>query len=322
MISKDKLSELYNNKLKQRLSGLEKNRKRVKTMQITTFILLFISIIVLVVFAYPIEHSAHAKVIFSGLFSMVFIGVLFIFIDIRQERKYREYYKKEVFKEVVHIFNPNWKYDYEHCILQNEYLNSNLFKHKYNLYTGGDYVAGQLGNASFRCSELKTKYNTLSYEKDGKRLYVWHTIFKGLFLHVKLEGNIKGETYLSPPESKDLSNGLIHSKKKDEKVTVLRFENADFENAFTVHSTNEVQARSVITPRFIDAIMKFYNKYKYPLHLSIIGSNIYCAVSLKKDLFEPRVFKSLLNYNDVELVYNFFEMNETIIEEAKRSDQS
>ncbi|MCF8363440.1 MAG: DUF3137 domain-containing protein [Prolixibacteraceae bacterium] len=316
MISKDKLSELYNNQLKQRLSDLEKNRKRVKTMQITTFIVLFISIIVLVVFAYPIEHSAHAKIIFSGLFLMVFIGVLFIFIDIKQERKYREYYKKEVFKEVIHAIKPDWRYEFDHCVLQDEYLNSNLFNHKYNLYQGGDYVEGQLGHAHIKCSELKTKYKTVDYDKNGKRLYVWHTIFNGLFLHAQTSQNIKGETHIIPV---NLANDKIDSKLKNQNEINLNSENTDYKKAFKIYSTDEEQARAVITPQLLELLMKFYGKHKYPLYFSFTGSNIYCALSLKKDLFEPRIFKSLLNYNDVALVYHLFEMNEEVIKEVKKS---
>ena len=317
MISKDKLSELYNNTLKQKLSGLEKNRKRVKTMQITTFILLFVSIIVLVVFAYPIEHSAHSKIIFGGLFSLLFIGVIFIFIDIRQERKYREHYKKEVFKEVVHSYNPNWKYNYDHAILQDEYIASKLFKRKYNLYQGGDYVEGEIGSARFMSSELKTKYRTMSYEKDGKRLYVWHTIFKGLFLNAKIAGNFKGENFIIPSNDEHFSKKSINKAQND--LNEIEFENMGNKNNLKILSTDEESAREIFTPRILEIIMMFYNKHNKPLYFSFIGSDIYCALGLKKNLFEPRIFKSLLKYNDVELVYHFFELQEEIIGELQHT---
>jgi len=50
--------------------------------------------------------------------------------------------------------------------------------------------------------------------------------------------------------------------------------------------------------------MEFKKKTRRDIYLSFLGSSVYIAVSFAKDLFEPRIFKTLL---DFEVVQEYFE---------------
>jgi hypothetical protein len=43
-------------------------------------------------------------------------------------------------------------------------------------------------------------------------------------------------------------------------------------------------------------LLAFKHKSKHPVYISFIGTHIYMAVSYDKDLFEPSIFHSLLDY--------------------------
>ncbi len=51
------------------------------------------------------------------------------------------------------------------------------------------------------------------------------------------------------------------------------------------------------------------------MYFSFIGERVYCGVDFNKGLFEPRIRKSGVNFDDIEEMYHLFGLIETIITE-------
>jgi hypothetical protein len=50
----------------------------------------------------------------------------------------------------------------------------------------------------------------------------------------------------------------------------------------------------------VRSILEFKKKWNTKIYLSFVDSKVYIAISLKKNLFETRLFKTILDYSYIE----------------------
>lgn len=313
MITFEELKSLYENQLKERLLELESLRKQV--LQFIFYAVLAIvpaATVLIVLYANKVIDDVW---IIVGLIGVLIGGLVFIVNAVTFFRKYRERFKKEVVNEIVHAIDSSWNYDYQQSIQLNEYLQSNLFETGVDRYKGDDLISGQIEKTDFRCSEFHTEYKTVTYTKNGGVQEHWHTIFKGLFFHADFNKHIKGETYIAPDVAEKLFGKWGQKLQFSSKGELVKLENPEFEKLFVVHSTDQIEARYILTPVMMEALVNINNQYKRPMHISFVGSRVFCAFSFNENLFEPNIFKSGANFDDIAMIYQLFMLNATIIQE-------
>lgn len=312
MITFEELKSLYENQLKERLLKLESLRKQVlKHIFFAILAIVPAATILIILYGNAVIEDVW---IIVGLIGVLIGGLVFIINAITNFRKYRERFKKEVVKEIVYAIDPSWNYKYYESIQLDEYLQSNIFETGVDRYKGDDLISGQIEKTDFRCSEFHTEYKTIIVTKNGVQEQ-WHTIFKGLFFHADFNKNIKGETYIAPDFAEKLLGKFGQKFQFSGKGELVKLENPEFEKLFVVHSTDQIEARYILTPVMMEALVKIHNLYKRPMHISFVGSRVYCAISFNENLFEPNIFKSGANFDDISLIYHLFMLNATIIQE-------
>ncbi|HEY9203149.1 MAG TPA: DUF3137 domain-containing protein, partial [Sulfurimonas sp.] len=77
---------------------------------------------------------------------------------------------------------------------------------------------------------------------------------------------------------------------------LVKMDDPEFEKEFVVYSTDQVEARYILSNSLMKKLLAFQQKSSHQVHISFVGSHIYMAISYNKDLFEPSVFRSLLDY--------------------------
>jgi len=70
----------------------------------------------------------------------------------------------------------------------------------------------------------------------------------------------------------------------------------NFEREFVVYSSDQIEARYILSHSLMKKLLEFKNKSEHPVYISFIGNHIHMAVYYDKDLFEPSIFRSLLEY--------------------------
>lgn len=315
MIEKDELKTLYETDLKHKLSGLEGIRKAVKRGQIYGVLLLVLSFFLFIPVAVAFENNSSEVLPFLVLAPFVILGIVLLVKAHKKKKEYRNRYKNEVVREIIKAIDPTWQYYPDQYITNFEYSQSDLFRQSLDRYRGDDLISGKIDKTDFRFSELHTEYKTVTYDKNGNRRETWHTVFRGLFFHADFNKEIKGRTYIEPDTAERLLGKFGQKLQRSSKGKLVKLENPEFEKIFAVYSTDQTEARYILTPTIMEALVAIYKKYKRKMHLSFIGSRVYVAMSFKQDLFEPKIFKSGVRFNDVEFMYNLFLMNATIIQE-------
>lgn len=312
MIERNELETLYNNELKNKLHGLEGIRKKVKRGQVFGILLIVLTFLLFVPAAALLEGYSEALP-FISIAPLAILGIVILVRAFKNKKIYRNRFKDEVVREIVKAIDPDWQYFPDQCITSSEYHQSDLFRQSVDRYRGDDLISGKIEKTDFRCSELHTEYKTVTTDKDGKRKETWHTIFKGLLFHADFNKEIKAKTYIEPDTAERLLGKFGQSLQVSSKGKLVKLENLEFEKIFAVYATDQTEARYILTPTIMEALVNIYKMYKRKMYLSFIGSRVYVAISFNKNLFEPKVFASGVKYKDVEFMYNLFDINKTII---------
>lgn len=314
MISKEELQSLYEHDLKPKLTAIDDLRKSVIKRRLWGIVFLIIPILSFIPVSALLEGSFEGLP-FILLVPFGIVAIVFFVRAFNQKKKYVERFKNEVVREIVRAINPEWTYAPAQCITPTEYSQSQLFQHPYDRYRGDDLIQGAIEKTDFRCSELHTEYKTVTHDKDGKQQETWHTIFKGLFFHADFNKNIQGKTFVEPDTAERLFGKFGQKLQASTKGRLVKLENPEFEKLFAVFSTDQIEARYILTPAIMEAMVRIHKQYKRKMYLSFTGTRVYVAMSFNKNLFEPKIMGKGVNFSDIEFMFNLFGLNETIVHE-------
>ncbi len=302
------LKQLYENELKPQLDSMENMRKYIKRWR-------NLAIVAAVM--------AYGGFKFLTYWSNVAIGILFliaaIFCAIKaliRYTKYRAEFKEEVVRKVIQLINPEYSYKPTAHIDSFTFTKSGIFPFKFDRCTGDDMITGSIENVPFKFSELKIEQKKESRDSDGNKTTEWSTLFRGIFFYAEFNKNIENSTFIMPQSDKKVTNLLGKEKSKSKYYgELVKLENPVFEQLFSVYGSSQQEARYVITPVMMEAIVNLYNHYKLKMYFSFKADSVYCAIPFNKNLFEPKIGKNGIQYEDIEEMYMLFGLIETIIKE-------
>ncbi|NPD44636.1 MULTISPECIES: DUF3137 domain-containing protein [unclassified Lentimicrobium] len=309
MKTTEELQNLYETKLKPALESIEGQRKSI----LYKYIICIVGALGSFAAAFLLAET-YIIVFYLAIAAILGLGFYMFFVVGKQKKAYRIIYKQDVVKAIVELINPDWRYESEGRISETDYRKSQLFNTTCDKYEGDDLVTGVIEKTDFQFSELHTQYKTYT-TKDGKTEEEWHTIFKGLFAHADFNKEIKGRTFVLPEHAKKDFTKYNLSEKDGGETKLVKLENPVFEKIFKVFGTDQIESRYVLTPTMMEAMVNIYNKYKKRVHFSFIGSRVFVAMSFNKDLFEPRIIKSGVRFEDMEQMNEQFNLIQTLIHE-------
>ncbi|MCU4164005.1 DUF3137 domain-containing protein [Carboxylicivirga caseinilyticus] len=299
---------LFNQELKPELESIETQRKTIKRL-----IGVLIAGLVLAKITY--ESIRNDYVAWPVAIGLALIGLVMGAKAMLKYFKYRSIFKKEVVTKIVHFINPYYVYDHKRHINASDVIKSNLFGEKIDRCQGDDFVSGIIDKTDFQFSEIHPQYKRVTTE-DGQRKTEWITIFNGLFFMADFNKHLNAETYVLPDKTeKRLGQWIRKFQKNSDFGTLVKLEDPTFESEFKVFSSSQQEARYVLTPTMMQAIVRIRQTLKEDFRFSFIGNRVYCAVGFKKGLFEPRIRKSGVNFRDVEFMHQLFSLIELIIQE-------
>ena len=85
------------------------------------------------------------------------------------------------------------------------------------------------------------------------------------------------------------------------KIDDVNLEDPQFRNRFKVYSSDQIEARYILTTAFMERFMKMAESFNYKVKAVFVDENIYVLVKDRKNWFELPFFRSctdLNNYNE------------------------
>jgi hypothetical protein len=88
----------------------------------------------------------------------------------------------------------------------------------------------------------------------------------------------------------------------------------DFSRHFTVHARDQVEVRYVLSVSLIDRIRAFRERTGQPLMLGFVDGTLHLAVWTGRNLFEPRVFRTVDDRADYRCFWQDMQLFEGVVE--------
>ncbi|MHC4619418.1 MAG: DUF3137 domain-containing protein [Planctomycetota bacterium] len=291
------LRQFYNTVLLTDLSALEAVRKAIVRK------LTYIGAAVAGVAGIAFFLMARSGIpFFPGILFPVVIGaVLFAFIAYLGSKGYVREFKTTIIQKIVTFLDGNLNYMPHRCVPRSTFMASQIFKTRPNRYKGDDYVSGKIGATQIEFSELHAEYESGSGKNRSRR-----TVFKGLFFIADFNKHFTCQTVVLPDTAEKLfgSFGKLFQSWNVLRGQLIKLEDPEFEKHFVVYGGDQIQARYILSTSLMERIVNFKKETARPIYLSFVGSKVFVAISFTKNLFEPRLFQTLLDFG---LVREYFE---------------
>ncbi|RZL45171.1 MAG: DUF3137 domain-containing protein [Pedobacter sp.] len=272
------------------LAELEIQRKKIVKTQTQGWILIILGILIIIIAAS-----------FVGLIISILLGAaaavpgaVMLYQISDDTAQYKRRYKNEVIGASFSAIDQNLILSPENGISETEFIASQLFTTEPDRYHSEDLVTGKIEKTSFYFAEVHAEYKTETQTKNGRQVS-WHDILKGIVFTADFNKHFNGVTVIRP---KDFGSSLGAWFAKNiysfGDKNVVELENVTFNSNFVVYSTDQIEARYILTPALMEKIGELNQRSTYTVSLSFINSNMYIAFPLDKNYFEAPVFKTLL----------------------------
>lgn len=271
--------DYFETKLKVLLQPLEDYRvKRIKTYKwIQYFAIGFaLSVVLFVIVKSPLFILSIVLFVLTQGFAFESIGTT--------NRYLRKEYKQKILPKLLGFINKDFEYIPNQKISKSVLDKSLLFPGEVEVVDGEDFMRFRIGDTDIMYCEARI----FGYGPRAK-------MFEGIFVSAAFNKSFSSKTFIFPERTTPFFRKL---KFKTLGYSYnVKLEDPDFEREFIVLSEDQVEARYILTPSFMQRTLEYKRKLKTELGFSFISNRLYCTIPNSKNLFEPALFESFMDFN-------------------------
>ena len=291
MKSLSTLTDFYYKVLFKPLEELEKDRKQLRYRILVVGVIFTLIASVLFLFIFSSTHE-NVDIIIFFIFGYFVLGSIIYKLLIKD---YTQEFKDKIIAPLIKEIDSNLNYETTQHISQKLFKDSKIFNSRIDKFTGNDFVHGKIDNIAIEFSDVHAQKRN----KNSKGKDTWSTVFQGQFIVADFHKHFKGSTLILPDTAQstfgDLIGGWLQSNNTS-REELIKLDNSEFEKAFVVYSSDQIEARYILSHSLMEKLLDFKKRSKHPVHISFVRGNIHIAIEYNKDLFEPSIFHSLLDY--------------------------
>ena len=194
-------------------------------------------------------------------------------------KEYAKSFKREIISPLIHFIDKNLVYRSEKFVSKKSYIASKIENREITDYSGDDFIYGNIDGVNIKLSEL----DVMVRNGDETRLSLF-----GLFVEAEFPKHFKAHTLVH-------SRRVINPSKPTSNYKKIEMDVPAFNKDFLVYSTNEIEARYILTPLLMEKILTYTKEMSYPTSLSFVDGKIY-ILSYCGEILSPSLQKSLLDF--------------------------
>jgi hypothetical protein len=230
-----------------------------------------------------------------------------VFCYAYQKKSIEKYMKDEIVPRVLKEIEPSLEYDPNGSIMETRFREAGLYSQDVDRVTGDNYTEGFIDGRKVAFSDIEAEIN-VGTKSDTR----YTTIFKGIFFIVYLDKTFDGYIGIMPASSPLYPGRKVVGTKTLETVLL---ENVDFNDMFHVKATDQVLARVILTPLFMETLLFFQEKQKQSkVHFSFIHDKMYLGLHKGKKHFSVPLFRVFQQ----KYIDRYFEDVKLVLEMVKR----
>ncbi len=257
------------------IENLEKYNARKKKAEKQVLIGGAVAIVGALGFLIPFEYNI--VVVAVG----IIIGAIFLIMGGTAFGQISKSFKSEVLTGLIATFVDNGQFIPERGLSQSQVYSTEFLK-RADRFHSEDFLSGEMDGVQFVSSDVKLEERHVEHTKNGTRTY-YETYFLGRVFCFEFNKAFDG--YLQVLEGA--------RPKVNRKYTKVKLESVQFNKKFKTYATSEHSAFYVLTPHFMEALMKFERENKGKIYFSFIDDKLYIGINNFRDTFELRMFRNL-----------------------------
>ncbi len=316
MKSIGELTDFYYNALYPSLKALEEQRKALAVKAYKIFALIALLALSGIAVRW---YYFHALDLLSLMFVIAgAIGAAWSYRHIIQD--YRTEFKMRIMKPLIEAIDDSLRYAPVATVSQSLFGRSGLFQGRIDRFTGNDLVQGSIASVDLQFSDLHVE----SVTRDAKGNSHRSTIFQGLYIVAEFNKHFKSQTIILPDSAEKIFGNVLGSwlqSKSFGRDRLITLDNAAFEKAFVVYGNDPIESRYILTHTLMERLLNLKQSVGHNIYVSFVDANIHIAIAYNKDLFEPTVFQSLLNYDNAMSYIHALNLAVGIVEELKLNER-
>ncbi len=238
-------------------------------------------------------------------------------------RDYRKAFKSRVVPELVKACQPvdthKANYSPGQSVSEEEFRESRLFRAP-DIFTGEDLITARVGTTRVRFSLVEAQVFTPP--ATGRTPTVGRgTIFKGLFFIADFNKHFHGNTVIGTDSSEELLGRLGRVLERAENLLTasssmqVHLEDPEFERLFNVYSTDQVEARYILTPSFMQRLTSLRSRFGSDIYVSFHAGQMLMAMPLRHGWLEPPPFYKPLNIESLQPCIDQLQLAFGLVEE-------
>ncbi|MCU0570817.1 MAG: DUF3137 domain-containing protein [Oculatellaceae cyanobacterium Prado106] len=143
-------------------------------------------------------------------------------------------------------------------------------------------------------------------------------IFKGLFFVADFHKSFQGITTVVPDHTERFLGHVAQDFQSlnQRQGQLVRLEDPEFEKLFAVYSTDQIEARYLLSTRLMQKLVDFTRQMRRDTSISFVNDKIYIAIHFDEDLFEPKLFTPM-DFTPVREYFDTLQLMIGIVEELK-----
>lgn len=190
----------------------------------------------------------------------------------------RRWFKTIVVQRVVSALGSGLTYSHESSLGREQFLAMDLFSSRTDIFSSEDEVRGQFNEVSFALHEVRAARR----EQRGKNRTTI-VYFQGTIVVAEFNKHFHGHTTVVPQAEHFGLLGESDERRGRERVSM---QDAEFEKAYTVYSTDPQQAHYLLTPKMLQLIMDTRTRLGSKLRLAFRDNMLFVAVPSTRNRFE------------------------------------
>lgn len=197
-------------------------------------------------------------------------------------RRRRNDFSFEIVRPTVDFAAPNLISHPHEYIGQGDFIESGLFGYAITRYGGRDYFHGRRDQYKISFSWLFAE-NRIGREKDKRE-----EVFKGWFFVADFPRVFDGDTLVLPDRAEAAMGWFgrsLQSMATPRDMRLIQLEDPDFEQRFKVLSTDDIGARSILSPHIMHTASALHRSLAGGLVLSFSSNRMYAAVPAVMEYF-------------------------------------
>lgn len=282
--------------LRQKLGPLEKQRQATLSRRGRGTLIMLVVLGCGVAGTISLSRFAIWAAVIGGIMTVIGLVVTYINEFAGPQEAFRKEFKNQFIANLLAAVADEVRYlpEGDRDILQ-DYRRSELFTTEPDRETIEDSIFARVGQTDLRVSELHTEYKETTHDSDGKEKTKWHTIFQGLFISADFHKEFRGKTFVRSDVAEKAFGRFARILQKPifSDLQLVQLEDPDFEREFVVQSTDQIEARYILSPSLMRRMFELKERFGSRVEFSFLLSRVHIAISTSRNFFEPKLGKSL-----------------------------